>query len=312
MRDEHLAMFHKENAIETTAIDNLDSDEVQPLLFDLLKADKIESFRALLPKCSNLPSSVKDELLHLAATTGSLSMLELMINSKIWKPSSEAVFQSVRMGNLETFMFLLSRIDNSDDYHQRRMRVSILSEVLKFDSEEWFNAWEKQCDFKPKEGRASETPPAASFIFTDIIRATNNQPFREELLLGIWTKVDLLGSYGIYVGDALLNVASTTCSVKLAKFLLESRAAVDHRRGVTYMTPLHHAARQTTSEAAKLMELLLLYGADPNANASRSKLKIQEEKGAKGISKWLGMSWDELLVHVQEERQKKGVDGARK
>ena len=99
-------------------------------------------------------------------------------------------------------------------------------------------------------------------------------------------------------------MASSTCSITLAKALIEYGATVDDRRSSLYLTPLHCAARQTSAAAADLMKMLLFAGADPEAKAGRAKLRISEEKGAKGISKWLGMSWDELVARAKEEREK--------
>ena len=39
--------------------------------------------------------------------------------------------------------------------------------------------------------------------------------------------------------------------------------------------------------------------------AGKAKLKIRDEKGAKGIAKWLGMSWDELVAKAKDEAEKR-------
>jgi ankyrin repeat protein len=73
------------------------------------------------------------------------------------------------------------------------------------------------------------------------------------------------------------------------------------------MTPLHHAAKKTTTAAAELMKFLLLSGANPNTSALvRGKtLTPSMERGARNISKWLGMTWDELVKWAQEDRKKR-------
>jgi hypothetical protein len=76
------------------------------------------------------------------------------------------------------------------------------------------------------------------------------------------------------------------------------------------MTALHHAARQTSAEAAELMKFLLFAGADPEASARRAKLKISEERGARAISKWLDISWDDLVAQAKEERERRNDDGS--
>ncbi|KAJ5826600.1 hypothetical protein N7447_003363 [Penicillium robsamsonii] len=68
------------------------------------------------------------------------------------------------------------------------------------------------------------------------------------------------------------------------------------------------AAAKKTREAAELMKLLLLAGADPNAFHQRTKDSEPKSpgmgKGAKQISKWLGMTWDELVKWAAEQRSR--------
>ena len=106
-----------------------------------------------------------------------------------------------------------------------------------------------------------------------------------------------------------MNVAAACCSVKLAKYLTDAGAAINHRRSRQYLTPLHHAATKNNSEAAELMRFLLVLGADPAAYATSGPpfdkriRKIRDEAGAKSISKWLGMSWDDLVEKTKLENQ---------
>jgi ankyrin repeat protein len=91
---------------------------------------------------------------------------------------------------------------------------------------------------------------------------------------------------------------------KLAKYFVDHGAEVDFRRSHLYLTALHHAARQNSAAAAEMMKYLLLQGANPELMAGRARLRIRDEKGAKGIAQWLGMSWDELVAKAKEEREK--------
>ncbi|KAL9621920.1 MAG: hypothetical protein Q9160_003741 [Pyrenula sp. 1 TL-2023] len=229
-----------------------DDDEIEPLLIDLISADKVESVRGLLLQFKKLGPARDTKL----------------------DPNA----------------------------------VSALAEVLRSDSDDLFEDWLNNVDLETKS-TTDQMPLGAHFIRSPIIQATEGQLHREDYLLQVWKKLDLLNSCGsIYVGDALFNVASTTCSIKLAEYLLDHGAEVDHRRSKRYMTPLQHAARKTTCKAANLMKLLLLKGADPEMISENiyvaKKTRIRDEKGAKEISKWLGMSWDELLADVKAERQK--------
>lgn len=105
----------------------------------------------------------------------------------------------------------------------------------------------------------------------------------------------------VYLGSALGFVAKTTCSLPLAQALLQLGANVDSwnsNPGVA--TPLHHAARISSPEAAEFIKFLLYQGANPDRESTRGSIKEQE--GAKDIGKWLNMSWDELVKKVAEDR----------
>ena len=52
-----------------------------------------------------------------------------------------------------------------------------------------------------------------------------------------------------------------------------------------------------------MARFLLYRGANPETTSRKSKNQsIRDEIGVKEISKWLGMSWDELVVKVQADR----------
>jgi len=323
MRDEHLDRYHQEQvALQVSALDKPVADEIQPLLFDLVKADKVDAVKAFLPEFNRLNTTVREELQKLAAIAGSPAMLHLIAPLKECgqpKFPKDLIICSIRGENMETFRYLLSESRSCTPAHYSRLYVSystVLGQVLMSDSEEMYEEWEKYVDIEIKAGSGqSGWPTEARYIASSVISATAGNPRREQVLLLLWEKVDLYKSCGVtYLGDALVNVASTTCSVKLAKFLIDCGAKVDHRRSSKYRTPLHHAARRTTAEAAEMMKFLLFCGADPDADPlacdsfrdRRQYLRIQDEKGAKGISKWLGMSWDDLVTKAKEERQRIG------
>lgn len=73
-------------------------------------------------------------------------------------------------------------------------------------------------------------------------------------------------------------------------------------------TPLMLAAAKMTREGAEMMKLLLLAGADPNALYQRKKdsepTTAGMERGAQNVSKWLGMTWDELVEWAADQRSR--------
>jgi hypothetical protein len=213
---------------------------------------------------------------------------------------------SIQGKNMETFKHLLSRCKNCPPERYGIPYSDLLEDVLMSDSEEILEEWERYIDiqFKTRE-RGYRVPFGDEYTRPHVLRATAGHPNRVQLLLSLWEKIDLgnlLRRY--YLGIALGNVATTTCSVTLAKFLVDCGAEVDYRRSDKYLTPLQHAARQTSAEAAEMMKFLLFCGANPEAISGRANLRIRDEKGAKGIAKWLGISWDDLVAKAKDEREK--------
>ena len=136
----------------------------------------------------------------------------------------------------------------------------------------------------------------------------NSHPYMEQFVIRLWKKRGFIESVNaVYLGVTLARIAQSCCSVRLAKYLVEAGANVDHRRSDKYMTPLHHAARRSNAEAAELMRFLLECGADPevtSGNLERKISRIRDEKGAKETSRWLGLSWDELVAQTKAGREK--------
>ncbi|KAL9115838.1 MAG: hypothetical protein Q9227_000206 [Pyrenula ochraceoflavens] len=306
MRDDHFNRSHQSKVVTTaSAMTDPDDDEIQPLLFDLIAADKVESVRGLLAQFEKLSSEVKDEIFNLVASSGSPEMLDLIFEKRLkdgpaMTSTKKMIGWACKTSNLRTFGYLIHKLDllPVGPHHPFAL---VLPEVLRSDSDEIKEEWMNNLDLREKP--KNKVPFESNFLGQKIINATESQPYREDFLLSVWKRLDLPQSCGkAYIGDALVNVASTTCSVTLASFLLEQGVSVDYRRSAGYPTALRHAARKTSLEAAELMKFLLMKGANPDIIGG-DKISRFSEKGAKGISKWLGMSWDELVAHVHEERQ---------
>ena len=228
---------------------------------------------------------------------------------------SIGLLAAIRGKNIENFRHLL-RVSRNEfletDY------PLILSEVLKSKLEEFrlgceinvdadYEAWKQHAESRRKK---SQVPYGQRFIRHALLETARGDPDNEAFILLLWERINLTKALSkAYLGDALLSVAGTCCSVKLAKYLIDAGAPIDHRRRDKYFTPLHRAATQNNSEAAELVRFLLGLGADPAAFATSipghgSKVRrIRDEAGAKGISKWLGMSWDDLVEKTKAERQ---------
>jgi hypothetical protein len=318
MRDEHLDSSHQEAKSQAKLLpNNLDEDEIQPLLFDLIRLDKVEAVKTILHHSNKLNPSVKKELIKLAAFSGSAAMVQLVCNhyegAATLLGSSDFLIESIQGMNFETLRWFLSSIENrgQKEGHSLFPTRNLLEALLKSGSLEMFQECEKYLidNLSTKKRWNGRVPPAAISVSPEMFRATAGCPDRENLLLSLWAALEMRNATSkfnsrAYLGDALGIVAETTCSLALAKALLEYGAKVDSRRSSLYLTPLHRAARQSSPHAAELMKFLLYQGADPELQAGRSRLKMSEEKGAKGIAKWVEMSWDELIQKVKLDRER--------
>jgi ankyrin repeat protein len=105
------------------------------------------------------------------------------------------------------------------------------------------------------------------------------------------------------VSECLKQVASHSHSVTLGRTLLELGADINYQRLSTSQTPLQHATKKSSRKAAQFVKFLLLSGADPGITDRKSS--IADEKGAQNISKWLGMTWEELVEFAKAKREAK-------
>ncbi len=115
MRDEHLDSYHQEAKSHANSLPNdLDADEIQPLLFDLVRLDKVEAVKSILHHFNKLDDSVKNELRKLAASFGSAAMVQLICNAENCYNSDyrDLIIESIQCTNFETLRCFLSLIDN--------------------------------------------------------------------------------------------------------------------------------------------------------------------------------------------------------
>jgi hypothetical protein len=219
----------------------------------------------------------------------------LMDNERLTKViKREIVVQSIKGENIEVLSWACSKLPP-----QGSANIVVNRAAMNSNSAEVFEIWEK--NFAKVNFREF-----GCVLDREVISVVSN-PMQEIRLVALWKDWASLGRFKIGdFGRGLLRVAQSTCSIVLARALLECGADVNVTRR-NAMTPLYHAAKKTTTEAAELMKFLLLSGANPNTSALvRGKtLTPSMERGARNISKWLGMTWDELVKWAQEERKKR-------
>ncbi|KAM7210965.1 hypothetical protein V8F06_013645 [Rhypophila decipiens] len=162
--------------------------------------------------------------------------------------------------------------------------------------------------------------PAGWAMTQRVIQACAGRPDSEERLHGLWDSLHALyhdgkvkrqqtgrNSFVSYLSPRLCFITDTVCAIKLAKAMLSYGTEVDYTaKGSTiYATPLHRTLRKSNPQTAEMARFLLYRGADPERTC---KVKfgvksIKDEVGAREISKWIGMMWDELVQKVKEDRE---------
>ena len=306
MRDDHYKDHIATGPQEIPHAENLEPDETQPLLFDLIRAGKVEAVRNLLCQFEALPKEIKSAIRECAAYFGSAAIIDLIDPFDEDSFPSDTLRSSIRAGNIDLFKHVLSRSEKCVDKSLYNHMLAIFLEVLRSDSEEAFETLLSYIESDVNTGRRLSLSWGWDELVTRraAIQATAGHPDRENLLITIWEKAGIPKSSDRTLGTAIVNVASTTCSVKLAKYLVDHGAEVDFRISIQSLTALQCAARHKSAAAAEMMKYLLLQGADPELKPKRASFKIRDEKGAKGIAKWLGMSFDELFAKTKEEREK--------
>ncbi|KAL6403418.1 NACHT domain protein [Ilyonectria robusta] len=319
MRDDHLD-FHRKEGNPNTLISttNPDPDEVQPLLFDLVISDNMAEIEKLIPHARALPKEVRIELRRLAAYSASSATLELvsqMYPRKPWENAEwiDSLVSSIEGQNMETLNWhlsseLLAQFNSPTSVYVNNDSTMRLCEALiKTASMEMLSLIEPHFLRFCKYGRMYGNSVPRIFLTHRAIKATARRDDREKKLIFLWRAMSsgkdtwLSHKPHIYLGSALGSVAKTTCSLPLAQALLELGANVDgwnSNPGV--FTPLYHAARISSPEAAEFIKFLLYQGANPDRGSTRESIKEQE--GAKDIGKWLNMSWDELVKKAAEDR----------
>lgn len=303
MRDDHCRDHIATGSQEISHAENPEPDEIQPLLFDLVRAGKVEAVRNLLPQFLTLPREIKKAIRECAASFGSAAIIDLIeIPLSKYSFPIDTLLSTIRAGNIDLFKHVLSRSKNCEAYEHDK--IYLLREILRSDSEEAFETLLGYTETEPKTKKGLWFLSHVNLTSCSIILATTEYPARENLLITLWEQAGVPKSSDRTLGKAVINVALSSCSVRLAEYLVGHGAKVDFRSGKQSLTALQCAARHNSAAAAEMMKYLLLQGADPELKSDRSLLSVRDEKGAKGIAKWLGMSFDELVATTKKEREK--------
>ena len=295
----------------------LDKDEIQALFFDLVRADRTTEVKQLLVHFQAMSQDLQEEVLHIVSEVGSGVMMDVLCKAGVTSELKvefakylwfDSLHFAARSKNLDVVQWVLRNTDvrSVADYNTTyRSWTPIVQSVLESDSEEvfqcLFHEFVKEFTIPWAGARTSDATRAFAY---NIVKTTAHRPDRERRLLLLWDKVKEY-CRTVDFSRCLRYVAETCYSIPLAKALLCYGANLNSSPdgGSTYRTPLHRALRKSSPETAEMARFLLYRGANPEKISRKSKNQsIRDEIGAKEISKWLGMSWDELVAKVKADR----------
>ncbi|KAL9567379.1 hypothetical protein ACKAV7_008454 [Fusarium commune] len=342
MRDDHLKNGHSHAAnpglSSTSPPPKIEDEELQPLIFDLIETNRMEIITPLMPRLRNLDRYVQMEMAIHAAKVASHEILQLFNDSGLltgafltkdgldglegldWERLGTLAKLTVGSGSIGLSKILLCWVATL----HKRVNYAIGSGVavkktfraiMELESEDIFELWKPilASGFGIEDSTVHVT---YALSVRGTISTTNNIPSRERMLLGIWEVCRIPDTMKPRDRNKLLrDIADNTCSVNLARYAIQHGCEVDGKAHENSPTALQFAARKTTQQAADLMKFLLLQGADPNMGAAKNKgsakIMIRDEKGAREISKWLELTWEELVERTNEELQRiKGKEGS--
>ena len=310
MRDDHLDRGHKKQEPSTELSPVEPQDEAESLIVDLVQAGDLEAAIRILKFRKGLNLLKHDclnQLRRAVVISGTLDQLVCLWNLAVdlriapnFKNLATLAIDNNMPAKLE---YLLSQC----------LKLTlptypcIIDNVVKSESMEMVDPWKKITKARFQAFKGDKLAQSLGRLsFDNFISFSSIEPRHEHLILQIWKDLDVTDLFEESVlNEALVRIAKGCCSVKLAKFWIDAGVPVDHRRQGNSYTPLHHAAGKDTVEAAHLLRFLLQCGANPEGAKWKKKngtkgdnKRPRDEKGAKGIAKWLGITWDELVAET--------------
>ena len=300
MRDQHEEKAHRDKAPpRKLPEDSIGNDELLAVVLDLVRNDEVEIVERLLPRHYRL--YFYESLGRRVGELGSVPMAQ-MITRVCQQVIIDMIVTPFYAGAIKTRNIeLIDWIVNSNQMPLPHEPSVIVAAFLGTNSEEMWRLCEQFMVALSPAGAMDQRLYHDCFE-ERVISGTSRIAKRETALLSLWECVGRITKIKVAkLSYALGAVARTTCSVRLATALLQYGADVNGQKGLLAVSPLQFAARKSSIENAEFMRFLLSAGADPE-QVSRS-LKPSDEIGAKKISRWLGITWNELVEQTRNQRR---------
>ena len=281
----HLQHHEKQGRTPVAHLTNVDhnEDDVELIILDAVEAndlDLVRDFTVEIPRFSK-------KLLSKAVVSSSCEMLELLLEACKSRQDIEfdILFEAVRANNLEATRALLNRgasiynLVPCMSYAMINVSPEMIKILLQYGTK----------DSTPKRfGSLSLTIPLQPDRFTEArviqcLSLLRDQTAEKKAF-----------------ENCFVENAQRCYSIAIAEFLLRNGVNVNTaRRGYT---ALFWASTRKDQRAAELMRFLLESGAEPDSKSNRKGVTpIADHQGARNISKWFGISWEQL---VEESRRK--------
>ena len=281
--------YHEKQAEGTMAppLENKDDDEdLELILDDAVKSNDLDlvlNFVADVPRFEH-------NLLRTAAVYSSREMLELLLeacNSALVMQSYMLAY-AVRADNFEAARMLLDRGASVNSrfgggeciYHALRNRSPEMIKVL--------------LTYTNNKGKALDDLRQVT-LFRKNSTEEDERIIQCLSLFADWP-TKMAAFEGCFLQD---GVRFGLQSITIAEYLLRNGVDVNIKASGG-ATALYAASKYSTKRGAEFMKFLLESGADPQINPPGKK-SIKDRPGPRRISKWFGISWEQLVEESQEK-----------
>ena len=335
MRNDHLDQYHQaqDSSVAQVALSRTSPDEALPQLLDLVHADDVASMGALLSACASLADPALRTLLEEVVSFGSAAVLNLLFGCELYgnylerdisnsKPTRsrygailvDCAVLAADSSNSETFKCIVEHNEKKtiwggravDTIYAQKLCTSgkVFAHVMSSDSSELWEVCETCAEKEIEQMTHSSLDYGVLGLpLTESTRTTAKFDVQRRIC-SVWERMAFKHWQKNHFGLELGDISRSSCSIIIAGCLLRAGATDNFLgRKMGASSPLQLAAQKMSLHAALFMKFLLLRGADPDLKGKAALKDIRDEKGAKGISKHLGISWDELVAQCQRERQ---------